>query len=548
MKKHDPISRSVLTALFLLSTLPAGSQAQDAAGTEQADSWAPVPQAKAPASAVSGSGTTGRIPKWTASNTLGNSVLVEKAGRIGLGTPLPSVRLDVVGHGRIQGELTLSPPGDMALDVASGSVYMGGALFLHDRGSANVAVGRSALTNVTTGDGNAALGYGALVNNTTGYSNVGVGSIALSDNTTGNRNTAIGRAALYRNTTGFRNTAVGTNTLLYNTTGFRNTAVGAVAMQFNTTGYRNTALGNSALFSNTTGYQNTASGNRALTFNTTGARNTAAGYRALYHNVSGSSNTALGTEALFSQTTGTSNVAVGAHALRMWDTISPSDGRNTAVGAYALYHLTGGGNDLNTAVGKSALESLLVGKRNIALGQSSGSTITTGYDNIHIGNYGTSYDTSTIRIGTVQDRTFIAGIRGTTTGSPNAIPVLIDSAGQLGTISSSRRFKEDIRDMEDATGRLLALRPVTFQFKPEVRSVPEDDYRPLEYGLIAEEVAEVFPDLVVYDGEGRPETVKYHLLGTMLLNELQKQAEEIVELRARDARMAARLTALEQRE
>ena len=116
-------------------------------------------------------------------------------------------------------------------------------------------------------------------------------------------------------------------------------------------------------------------------------------------------------------------------------------------------------------------------------------------------------------------RTFVAGIRGVTTDVADAIPVLVDSAGQLGTISSSRRYKKDIADMGDRTDRLLDLRPVLFRYK----SRTADENGPLEYGLIAEEVADVFPDLVVYDEEGQPETVKYHLLSSMLLNELQKE-------------------------
>src|SRR4029079_19568961 len=118
-------------------------------------------------------------------------------------------------------------------------------------------------------------------------------------------------------------------------------------------------------------------------------------------------------------------------------------------------------------------------------------------------------------------RAFIAGIRGVTTANANAIPVLVDSAGQLGTVSSSRRFKKDIADMGDLTERLLELRPVVFHYKQE-QSMPDDSEVPLEYGLIAEEVAEVFPDLVVYDEEGLPFTVKYHLLSAMLLNEMKK--------------------------
>ena len=140
---------------------------------------------------------------------------------------------------------------------------------------------------------------------------------------------------------------------------------------------------------------------------------------------------------------------------------------------------------------------------------------------------------ATIRIGTsgTQTRAFIAGIRGITTGVANGIPVLIDSNGQLGTVSSSRRFKKDIRDMGDATAKLLELRPVTFNYKQE-QTMPDGSAVPPEYGLIAEEVAEIFPDLIVYDDQGKPFTVKYHMLSSMLLNEMKKQASELRELRS----------------
>jgi len=149
--------------------------------------------------------------------------------------------------------------------------------------------------------------------------------------------------------------------------------------------------------------------------------------------------------------------------------------------------------------------------------------LTTGNNNIAIGNYGVAAEGATIRIGTAgtQTKAFIAGIRGKTTVNANAIPVLIDSAGQLGTVSSSRRFRKDIADMGDLTERLLELRPVVFRYKQE-QKLPNGGEVPLEYGLIAEEVAEIFPDLVVYDEEGKPFTVKYHLLSSMLLNELKK--------------------------
>ena len=120
-----------------------------------------------------------------------------------------------------------------------------------------------------------------------------------------------------------------------------------------------------------------------------------------------------------------------------------------------------------------------------------------------------------------------------TTGIDDAVPVLVDSAGQLGTVSSSRRYKQDIEDMAGASESLLSLRPVTFRYKKTFK----DGDKPIQYGLIAEEVAEVFPDLVVYTEDGEPETVKYHLLATLLLNELQKQGEELQVLSARLERL-----------
>ena len=140
-----------------------------------------------------------------------------------------------------------------------------------------------------------------------------------------------------------------------------------------------------------------------------------------------------------------------------------------------------------------------------------------------------------------QTRAFISGIRGTTTGNAGAVAVLIDSNGQLGTVSSSRRYKEDIADMAEVSHRLLELRPVTFRFKKAFA----DGEKPIQFGLIAEEVAEVFPELVVYNDEGQPETVKYHLLSTMLLNELQRLRAEVVELRETQAIVQARLEAIE---
>ena len=281
-------------------------------------------------------------------------------------------------------------------------------------------------------------------------------------------------------------------------------------------GNGNVATGPNALSNLTTGSLNTANGSDALRANTSGLINSASGFKALYSNTTGLGNTAAGYGALVFNTTGNFNTAHGARALR-----ANTTGRE------------------NTASGYRALRSNTTGSGNIGIGFRAGENLTSGGNNIAIGHYGVAGESNTIRFGDSQTRTFIAGIRGATTAVADAIPVVIDSNGQLGTISSSRRFKEQIRDMGDATERLIELRPVLFRYKQEVAGTD----RPVQYGLIAEEVAEVLPELVVYDEQGRPLTVKYHLLSSMLLNELQKQvdrdAARALELRALEARLQA---------
>jgi hypothetical protein len=318
-------------------------------------------------------------------------------------------------------------------------------------------------------------------------------------------NTAIGCSALVSNTTGHGNTATGFGALLSNTTGEGNTASGAGALSHNTTGTGNTAIGFQALHENTTGSSNTASGESALFSNTTGFANTASGANALGTNTGGSGNTASGVGALLSNIDG--------------------DG-NTASGFGALSSNTGGG--FNTASGALALAELGVGSNNIAIGDSAGATLTTGNLNIYVGSPGGGDESNTIRIGdaTTHDRAFIAGISAAMVMGE---PVMVNADGQLGTLVSSRRFKEDIQDMGEASSGVLRLRPVTFRYKGALA----EGNRTLEYGLIAEEVAEVQPNLVVYSRTAEVETVLYHKLVPMLLNELQKQHRQLAELKTR---------------
>jgi len=271
------------------------------------------------------------------------------------------------------------------------------------------------------------------------------------------------------------------------------------------------------------GSGNTFLGDLAGNFTMTGSgSNTAVGQSALKNNTTGAGNVVVGGFALFKNTTGVVNTAVGSNALN-------SNTTGTA----------------NTAVGTNALVMMTTGTNNSALGAAAGSSLTTGSDNIYIGSSdsGAATESATIRIGTggTQTKTFIAGIRGVTTTNINAIPVLIDSSGQLGTVSSSRRVKTDIEAMGAASRPLLRLRPVSFRYTAHAGQGPR------EYGLIAEEVADTFPDLVVYDQTGQPETVRYHELPALLLNELQQQHRRLVEQAQTIATLQQAVTGLQAR-
>ena len=376
----------------------------------------------------------------------------------------------------------------------------------------NTAEGQNALLSLTSGTYNTALGFSSLKSNTIGNLNTAIGVNALSFNTTGANNTANGVNALYSNTTGVENTANGVYALFLNT-GDVNTATGAFALFNNTGGGANTATGVNALFSNTTGYQNTATGYAALANNTTGDDNTATGVEALARNTIGGLNTADGFFALSLNTTGSRNTATGYQALLGANTGSD----NTAVGAYAL--ASNGGNG-NTAVGSGALITNLSGSLNTALGQNAGQALQNGEsNNIDIGANveGAIGESNTIRIGNTDiTDTFISGISGTTVASGAA--VLVDSNGHLGTVTSSKRFKEEIRPMNKTSEAIFSLEPVTFRYKKEIDPVGTS-----QFGLVAEEVEKVNPDLVVRDKNGEIYTVRYDQVNAMLLNEFLKE-------------------------
>ena len=331
-------------------------------------------------------------------------------------------------------------------------------------------------------------------------------------------NTAEGQNALLNLTTGADNTAVGFLALSGMKDGKFDTAIGAGTLLFNVAD-ENTATGAGALLSNTVGNFNTANGAFALLLNTEGTLNTAAGDRALLSNTIGGNNTATGATALFNNTVGSDNTANGATGL-LNNTVG-SD--NTADGALALLNNVSGNS--NSAVGANALANNRSGSNNIALGFFAGANVITGDNNIDIGSQGITDESNTIRIGDRQSQAFIAGIRGTTTTNANAISVMVDSAGQLGTVSSSRRFKKQIEPMDKASEVLLALKPVTFRYKNDKSGMPQ-------FGLIAEEVAEADPDLVVRDDQGEIYTVRYEAVNAMLLNEFLKEHRKTQEQEA----------------
>jgi len=358
----------------------------------------------------------------------------------------------------------------------------------------NTVQGDDALFSLTTGFGDTAIGFQALYSNTSGHGNNAVGDQALYSNIDGIDNTAIGYFTLLNNLSGSGNTAISDYGLYSNTTGSNNTASGLAALYSNTTGDANTASGVEALYSNTTGRGNTAIGRFALQINTTGDFNTATGNFALSSNSTGSENLAYGSGALFSNTTGYANAGYGGDALF---------GNTT-------------------------------GSFNVAVGFEAGSGLTTGDNNINIGPYvsGGAGESNTIRIGTqgTQTNAYIGGIYSTPVAK--GLVVKVDSTGHLGTVGSSGRFKEQIKPMGKASEAILGLKPVTFRYKKEI-----DPERTPEFGLVAEDVEKVNPDLVARDEQGKPYTVRYDAVNAMLLNEFLKEHRKVEDQAATIAQM-----------
>jgi hypothetical protein len=329
--------------------------------------------------------------------------------------------------------------------------------------------------------GNTAEGQNALFSLTAGGFNTAVGLFSLRSSTTNSFNTAVGAGTLFVNTAD-ENTATGAGALLSNTTGYNNTADGAFTLFSNTLGIQNTAIGITALFSNTTGSNNTAIGISALDSNTTGSGNTATGYKALVNNTTANGNTAIGASALLGNTTGSDNTALGVNAA---------------------------------------------------------SLTTTGSSNIYIGDVGAGAESNTIAIGNVPasgtsyNQFFVGAVYGVTANG-TTLPVIINKAGQLGTTPSAARFKKQIKPMDKASESVLALKPVTFQYKSDKSGTPQ-------FGLVAEDVARVNPDLVVRDNNGEIYTVRYEAVNAMLLNEFLKAHQRIEEQDKRIEQLTAQL-------
>ena len=379
-------------------------------------------------------------------------------------------------------------PKAQALSPAPDGGYPGG----------NAAEGQNALLSLTSGRYNTAVGWLSLRSDTTGNFNTAVGAGTLLLNT-GEENTATGAGALLSNTTGTSNTANGTLALFNNTTGNSNTASGVFALLHNNTGRFNTAIGGDALDLNITGSFNTASGFDALVSNTAGDQNTANGYQALYNNTEGRENTATGLQALFFNTTGNFNTAVGVSALA-----------NTTSG-------TG-----NTAMGFGAGTAVRSASNVIAIG-TEGADVTFS---CYIGNI---YSNNQPVVGTDPDY------------------VTVNSIGRLGRGNiSSRRYKHDIKPMDKSSEVLFALTPASFRYNKEY-----DATQTLAFGLIAEDVAEVYPDLVGRNARGQPESVRYDQINAMLLNEFlkehrknEKREATVAELESRMAQQHEQIEAL----
>jgi len=501
-----------------------------------------------PNNAVTGSGTAGLIPVWDTTSDIISSVVFQSGSggtaKVGINTTAPKSTLDIGGASIVRGLLSLPNIGTATATSGKNSQPFSQAASAFNSGTGkavtqtfqwqaeaqnNNTANASATLNLLFAQGtNKAAETGlniasnGLIRFATGQTFPGTGKGTITGVTAGTDLTGGGTGGnvkLNLDTTKVPQLAaaniftgnqivngnltatgavigsqfqIGSNLFAFGSYDTANVFLG-FAGNTTTTGYSNTATGTFDLFYNTTGYSNTVVGASAGYLNTTGYDNVAVGNNALGSNGTGNLNTALGNNALLNNATGSSNTAVGDEGLSL-----------TSDNSY-----------------------------NIAVGYEAGASLVSGDNNIYIGNPGIYSESNTIRIGTgsgdvlpAHTAFYLAAVLGTTVTAGQQVFIGYD--GRLGTINSSRRYKDDIEDMGDASLGLMQLRPVTFRYKQPA----PDGSKPLQYGLVAEEVAEVYPDVVAYNSAGQPDSVEYHKINAMLLNEVQRQHREIEDLKA----------------
>lgn len=468
-------------------------------------------------------------------------------------------------------------------------------------GNADVFIGSNAGISTTTGNGDVYIGVSTGFSGTTAAYNTFLGAQAAPYNTTGGYNVITGFNSGFSNTTGANNTYIGAESGAYSTTASHNTFVGFNSGLYNTTGGGNLFLGDTAGAENTTGNDNvylanygvgaendttrigsnqtnayiagiygaSVSGGQAVyvdssghlgtagggSLSISGAVNSTGGYQengqtvfnqdslndtmigigAGNGSITGGDSQFIGRSAGAAITSGNADVFIGGGAGQQTTTgngdvyVGWQSGPSATTGAY------------NTFLGAQAGLYNTTGSANVFVGFNAGANNTTGSGNLYFDNAGTGGENNTIRIGNGQSSAYIAGVYGVTSGS--GVPVYIDANGQLGTFTSSRKYKEEIQNMGDLTGALMRLRPVTFFYKPEY----DKGQRTRQYGLIAEEVAKVFPDLVAYNPDGAPYTVRYQYLSSILLSAFQEQNRKAQEQAGLIQQQQQRIQALEQR-
>lgn len=421
-----------------------------------------------------------------------------------------------------------------------GQIKINNVAYFHNGGNSHDIFIAGAGNFTSSGNENIGIGSQAQEALTSGSFNVGIGSISQQKITTPNDNVAVGYQTQNTLTTGTANIAMGRSAQFGITTGSFNIGIGYANHFGAITGTDNIALGQNTQNGAISGFSNIGIGRVSQEHLTSGDHNIAMGYQSQNTLTTGIRNISIGAVSQFSLTTGGYNIAIGY--LAQAGTGTPTGDDNIGIGQNAQQNITGA-TTANVAIGRDSQKSA-TGNNNTTFGFKTGANFTTGAGNVLIGanagqNYtgaesnnvliglnesGTNGESNVTKINTANGTTcYVGGIYGITTASGTTSTVLISNGNQLGTISSSRRFKRDIKDMEQESSSIMSLRPVTFQYKSHTDNVTQ-------FGLIAEEVMEIMPEIVNLDGEGKPESIRYHDLPCMLLNEIQKLQKRIEKL------------------